>query len=242
MQILKCNCNKFGKYEHALSLIILLSGLATITTLYIPTQGIASSDSSDQEEDDGENPIPTGAPTEGHLAYIDSLGRFRIDYPADAIISPLKDLPGGVVSFKSPGFQDVASIDIRITDMENTDIELADHVASVLAGLANASILNFKQVQGPECQTYELGGEQACTIIYKGDKKGTNIPTLVNATTMQLYSLLDGSLYNIAYTAPAADFNKNLNILRPMLSSFQTLSGPEDVPPVPRFENLTTAK
>ena len=116
---------------------------------------------------------------------------------------------------------------------------MEEHVSSVLAGLQNASIPNFKLIQGPECVNYELAGEQVCLIIYKGDKKGTNTPALTNATTMQLYSLLDSSLYNIGYNAPGRDFNKNLNILRPMLASFETLDGPADMPSIPRFQNLT---
>lgn len=115
----------------------------------------------------------------------------------------------------------------------------SEHVSSVLAGLQNASIPNFKLIHGLECENYELGGEQACSIIHNGDKKGTNTPSLTNATIIRLYSLLDSSLYNIIYNAPALDFNKNLDILRPMLSSFETLNGPDDMPSIPRFQNLT---
>lgn len=237
MLILNCIHNRLVERGCVLSLIILILGLVGVATEYDPVQTIASS-AEDQEEDSDENLVGVGNSTEGHLAYTDSLGRFRLGYPADAVITPLKDLPGGVVSFRAPG-QNPTSTDIRITPMEASDIELEEHVSSVLAGLQNASIPNFKLIQGPECETYELGGEQVCSIIYNGDRKGTDTPTLTNATIMQLYSLLDSSLYNIIYNAPALDFNKNLNILRPMLASFETLSGPEDMPSIPRFQNLT---
>lgn len=247
MPFLECNSNCIlAECKCILVLTILSLGLGTMGIQYVSNHSIVSDVWGQEDEDSGEEDSIEGSAegstqgsTEGHLAYIDSQGRFRIGYPADAVITPLKDLPGGVVSIRSPGSQDVTSIDLSITGMEDSNIELEEHASSVLAGLANASIPNFRSIQGPECETYELAGEQACSIIYNGDKKGANAPTLINATIMQLYSLSDSSLYNIAYSAPGVDFNKNLNILRPMLGSFETLDGPEDMPSIPRFHNLT---
>lgn len=198
-----------------------------------------SDESSEEEGSAVLPPTPATNATEGILAYLDSQGRFRIGYPADAIVMPLQDLPGGVVSISSPGIQNITSVDLRITDLEDTEIELEEHVTSVLAGLENSSIPNFSPIQTAECETYTLAGEEACSIIYSGDIRAKNNALLPNATVMQLYSLLDSSLYNIAYTAPGIDFSNNLRILEPMLNSFELLDGPGDLGPIPRFHNLT---
>lgn len=226
-------------------------------SVFVPNVlGQEDSEDDDSEDNSGENsedngsdegseegapvlpPSPANA-TEGILAYLDLQGRFRLGYPADAIVMPLEDLPGGVVSISSPGIQNITSVDLRITDLEDTEIELEEHVTSVLAGLENSSIPNFRPIQTAECERYTLAGEEVCSIIYSGDIRTKNNALLPNGTVMQLYSLLDSSLYNIGYTAPGIDFSNNLRILEPMLNSFELLDGPGDLGPIPRFHNLT---
>ena len=249
---MKSNNHKSVEYGYTIILIILLVGVGTTgvdyssnITLLMPDvlgQEDSEENSEDGSEESSEEVAPGTPPstsTEGILAYIDSQGRFRIGYPADAIIMPLEGLPGGVVSITSPGMQNVTSIDLRITDLEDTDIDLEDHVTSVQAGLANSSIPNFKPIQTAECEKYSLAGEEVCSFTYSGDIRTKNNSVLSNGTVMHLYSLLDSTVYNIAYSAPGVDFNNNLRILEPMLNSFETLDGPEDLGPIPRFHNST---
>jgi len=193
------------------------------------------SNSGDEQNNSGEEPGTDTVSNEGVLTYVDPQGRFSIAYPPDAVITPLEGIPGGVVSISSP----LTSIDVRLRD-QDTDVDLEDHVSSILAGLENSSIPNFKRVQNAECEKYSLAGEQACSIIYNGDIKRMSGVTLNNATVMQIYSVLDSSLYNIAYSAPDDVFNNNLKILEPMLNSFETLNDQEDLTPIPRFHNLTS--
>lgn len=252
--IMKVTSNESVEYVRTVALMTLLIIAVSTSVHYGPSLNVQgqeedqdedSDENSDENSEDGSEESPdagaTTSPTstEGIRAYIDSQGRFRIGYPPDAIIVPLQDLPGGVVSFSSPGVQNITSIDLRVTNMENTDIELEEHVTSILAGLENSSIPNFKPIQTAECETYSLAGEQACTIIYGGDVKTKNNAVLSNGTIMQLYSLLDDNVYNIAFSAPGADFNNNIRILEPMLNSFETLEGQEGLAPVPRFHNFT---
>jgi hypothetical protein len=251
---LKTSNYKSVEDKYTVTLIILLALVITTGVYHGPSHTVFTHDALGQEEDSEENSedgseenseeegIPSTPPstsTEGILAYIDSQGRFRIGYPADAIIMPLEGLPGGVVSINSPGAQNITSIDLRITDLEDDDIDLEEHVTSVLAGLENSSISNFKPIQTAECEKYTLAGEQVCSFTYSGDIRTKNDSVLSNGTVMQLYSLLDENLYNIAYSASGVDFNNNLRILESMLNSFETLDGSEDLRPIPRFDNFT---
>jgi hypothetical protein len=167
-------------------------------------------------------------------------GEFKIGYPADAVVTPLEDVPGGIVSFRSANATNFTSIDIRISELGGTEPDLEQHANSVLAGLKNGSIPNFRVIQEPECEKYTLSGNEACTFIFGADLKDQIASTsLDHYRIMQLYSFIGDRVYNIAFNTPDNRFETRLNILAAMLDSFEDLEDGGQVQSIPRFDNST---
>lgn len=173
------------------SILIFITGAIYYDVNRIITfEALGQEDSSDSDTEVSE---VIGSP-----AFIHPNGEFRIGYPVNAIVTPLEDVPGGVVSFRSADATNSTSIDIRISDLEGTDPDLEQHVTSILAGLKNGSIPNFRVIQEPECEKYTLSGNEACTFIFDADLKDQSTGTsLEQYRIMQLYSVIGDKVYNI---------------------------------------------
>lgn len=171
----------------------------------------------------------------GSPAYVDPVRRFIIGYPIDAIVTPLEDVPGGVVSFTSPGVTNTTSVDIRVSEFDGTDINLEEHVGSVLAGLKNGSIPDFNALQDPECERYVLDDNEACTIVYGADIQTNDNSPLQHMRILQIYSIIQDNIFNIALSAHEDQFSNRSSIIGAMVSSFELLDDDLNSSTIPRF-------